>query len=555
MISLLLAAIIELTGVTGGEMRARSFFDANNVKVGDPMMLTIDFIGEADFHDIHPPALSRYIKRRDWKLDDKSAKTDTYNDARRLTYRIRPRREGVLYFPALEFSYKSETGEELKVRSNEIPVHAVAGEEVVVEGMDESAEDGMPLPPAITSETNLLLTDDESFRWRKALSNPSAVAFSEFDFPEAKMNEATMYIKEGNWSKAMAIYSRLEWQIGQTEEIEKGIIAALALRYENPNAELPVWREVLRPILRYSLIGRVMIVGGMFLGLCVIGLSLNFIIRRLAVFALLVGLPMASMGQGLFQQFNFGFGGKREPVKVEATFEISKLPIKVGEEFEFIVALEYPKTSSVDISNITPSDNFGLSYPKKAELIADGKSENISNVVKRISIPARYDVPFKGQLAFVVNGMVSGKTERSGTNSRFSFTFSNSFSATTKPMVIEVKPLDTAGQPKNFSGIVSEGLRVNEECDLLKVATNDVITITYRMHVKGYVPNMFVPEGMAYEWFRQADLLGHPTMIEYKGYFVAQGERTTPKRTISYFDPRDKKYKSVTVGGTILSYK
>ena len=44
-----LVAAIQLAGVEGTDLRARAFFDANNVKVGDPMVLTIDFLGEADF--------------------------------------------------------------------------------------------------------------------------------------------------------------------------------------------------------------------------------------------------------------------------------------------------------------------------------------------------------------------------------------------------------------------------------------------------------------------------------------------------------------------------
>jgi len=122
-----LTAMIVLQGVTGSDLRARAFFDANNVKVGDPLILTIDFLGEADFHSLHPPALSRAVSRADWKLDDVSAKTDTFRDARRLTYRVRPMREGVLWFPALEFEYSGKDGSLCRVRANEIPVHARGG--------------------------------------------------------------------------------------------------------------------------------------------------------------------------------------------------------------------------------------------------------------------------------------------------------------------------------------------------------------------------------------------------------------------------------------------
>ena len=82
MLSILLLCAIELTGVTGNDLRARAFFDANNVKVGDPLVLTVDFLGDAEFRDLHPPVLSKVVDRRDWKLDDASAKTDTFRDAR-----------------------------------------------------------------------------------------------------------------------------------------------------------------------------------------------------------------------------------------------------------------------------------------------------------------------------------------------------------------------------------------------------------------------------------------------------------------------------------------
>ena len=47
------------------------------------------------------------------------------------------------------------------------------------------------------------------------------------------MNEARCAILAGNWARALKIYRRLEWRIGQTPEIEQGLVAALALRYED----------------------------------------------------------------------------------------------------------------------------------------------------------------------------------------------------------------------------------------------------------------------------------------------------------------------------------
>ena len=579
--NLLLLSAILLPGVRGSELRARAFFDANNVKVGDPMVLTIDFLGEADFSALHPPALAKAVGRKEWKLDDVSAKTDTFRDARRLTYRVRPRREGVLWFPALEFEYEGTDGARRTVRSNEIPVHAKAGKDVVVEELGEDVNE-MPKPPELIREIASFSSGEDTaspgfsdveFAWRKALSRPTADAFAEFDFPEARMNEATCAIREGNWARALKVYSVLEWRIGQTPEIERGIIAALALRYENPAVELPVWRQVLRPILRFGWAGRVGIVFGGFAVLALFFWLLGRGIRAFACVALAIGFVLPSGAQGLFEQmeeqmrrmhqqmqqsmggFSFYFGEKeeREPIQISAAVTTSKARVQVGDPFEFIIALEYPKTASVGQIRMTPSENFGLVFTGAAQNLTDGKSANPSNVVKRIAVPARYDVPYRGKIAFTIDGMVSGRQTRRG--GMFTMSFSNSFRATTDPLAIDVKPLPSAGQPADFAGIVSEGLRIHELCDILKVETNDVVTITYRMMPRGYVPADFLPKGAAFEWVRQTDPEGRVAEIEYRRYFVADGAAKTPEVVIPYYDPRTKTYKTARTGGTPLKYE
>ena len=578
-LSFLLIAAIQLTGVTGEDLRARAFFDANNVKVGDPMVLTIDFLGEADFKALHPPALSKAVDRRDWKLDDVSAKTDTFRDARRLTYRIRPMREGVLWFPGLEFEYEGTDGAKRLVRANEIPVHAKVGAQVVVEEMGEDTNE-MPQPPALVRELrseNLEfgISEDERFHWKRALAKPTADAFAAFDFPEAKMNEATCAIREGNWARAMKIYQVLEWRIGQTPEIERGIVAALALRHDNPAVELPVWRQVLRPILRYGWKGRVGLVVGGFAALALLFWLLGRGIKAVACLALSVGVVSSAGAQGLFQQmeeqmnrmrrqmhqqmqsfggggFNFSFGGEesREQIKVKTSVVTSKKSLQVGEPFEFVLSLEYPRTASVNQIQIIPSETFGLTFTGQAKNIEDGTSDNPTNVVKRLSVPARYDVPFKGRVAFAVEGMVSGRQTRRG--GMFTMSFSNSFRSDTDPISIDVKPL--TDQPEDFGGIISEGLRFHETCDILTVETNDVVTITYRLFPNGHVPADFLPKGAAFEWTRQTDRNDRVTEIEYRRYFVANGEPVTPKASVSYYDPRTRRFKTVTTGGTPLKY-
>ena len=578
MTALLAIAIcaIRLSGVTGAELRARAFFDANNVKVGDPLVLTVDFLGSADFRDLHPPALSKAVDRRVWRVDDASAKTDTYRDARRLTYRVRPLAEGVLWFPALEFEYVDTDGGRRVVRANDIPVHAKAGAQVEVAEMSEDP-DKMPDPPELITAAPKGLSPDEEFAWRKACANPTADAFSVFRFPEARLNEARCAVVEGNWARALKIYSVLEWDIGQTPEVERGIVAALARRYDNPSAELPVWRQVMRPVLRYGWKGRAGAVFGAMALIALVGWLLGRGMRALACVAVAFLFAPQTGAQDIFEQMRQmqermerqmfqmrqSMGGffsqigekefdESEPVQITASVATDREDLQVGEPFAFIVSIDAPKTVSVGQIRMTPSETFGLTVTGPAENLTDEKSANPSNVVKRLSVPVRYDVPFKGEVSFAIEGMVSGRTVRNG--GRFSLTFSNSFSCESAPVKVDIRPLPSAGQPDDFSGIISEGMSVFELPDILKVETNDVVTITYRMRPKGYVPQNFLPRGAAFEWSKQSDREGRPVEIEYKRYFVADGTAKTPVLEISYYDPRDKKYKTVKAGGTPLKY-
>ena len=614
MFGVFLLCAIELAGVTGSDLRARAFFDANNVKVGDPLVLTIDFLGEAEFSNIHPPALSRAVDRRDWKLDDASAKTDTFRDARRLTYRVRPMREGLLWFPALEFSYSgSSSGAARIVRANAIPVHARGGAQVVVAEMGEET-DALPTPPDLVADIRFAraadepVSDDLLFAWKKALAKPSADAFAAFDCPAARLNEASCAVREGNWARALAICRRLEWRIGQTPEIERVIVSALALRFDNPGVELPVWRQVLRPLLRLDWAWRVGVVFGGVAALALVFWLLGRIIRALACIAL-VALPAvaafgetvetvrtnadgsivrtvttrggkgnfsfqmstsSSGGGGVALPRGFGaspfdddpfeemfegfgpFGGRRQrahrqKVEIGVGLQPSKRTVSVGEDFDLVLAIEMPRFVSladgVQLS-IRESDKMqqtGRGYQLKTE-----QSKNPTNVISRLVFPMRAVVPFNGPLHYSVQGEYA---------SRGGFSFFRTgrpFATGARVAPFDVRPLPEKGRPEDFSGIVSEGLTLVELPDILRVGTNDVVTITYRMRAKGYVPPGWQPRDVAFEWGRRGDV--GAAEIEYRRFFVADGAPETPLLTISYYDPRKKSYGAVTAGGTKLVY-
>ncbi len=585
-LGVVLLAAIKLVGVTGDELTTRAYFDVNNAKVGDPLVLTIDFIGEADFTSLHPPAISRHVDKADWKVDDLSAKTETDTKrvggffssrevavARSLTYRVRPMREGVLWFPALAFEYEDADGNARTVTANEIPVHAKMGEQVVVQDLTADAEK-MPEPPEIASDPGVALTDDEMFAWRKACAEPSVEAFGRFSFPAGRMNEATCAIREGKWQHALGIYNRLEWSVGQTADIERGILAARALRFDNAAAELPVWRVVGRPVLKYAWAGRVGIILGVLFGISLLFWLLGRAIKALACVAILLLLVPAAQGQGVFgemerimqehrrmmqsMQQQMGMpsmsltmgGEEQKPVEVKASIRTEPAELQVGEPFAFILAIETPKSASVGQIQIQPSEMYGLTQEGRVENLTDGKSANPSNVVKRLSIPVRYDVPFKGPISFKVSGMVSGRRQ----SARMSFTFSNNFQVETPAIDVDIRPLPSAGQPEDFTGIISEGLRLSERVDMRRVESNDVIRITYRLEHKGYLPKNWKPRGVAFEIGR-GKAAGGANAVEWLRYFVADGASATPRMSVSYYDPKTKEYRRVEAGGTNVQYK
>ena len=569
-----LLGVIALNGATGENLRARAYFDANNVKVGDPMVLTIDFLGKADFASLHPPALSKAVDRKVWKVDDLSAKTQTakktvsnfFNSwevplARTITYKVRPLKEGVLWFPELEFEYtvaasgETQDGRETKriAKTSAIPVHVVMGEQVVVAEMGED-ENALPQPDALVGASEEvrvmseeLRSDENWFKWKKACAHPTAEAFAQFDFPAAKMNEARCAILDGNWARAMKIYSRLEWRIGQTPAIERGIVAALAVKAQSREVELPIWRQVGRPLLRHAWPGRVGILFGGIAFIAFVFWLLGRIIRALAVVLLVVCVPMASEAQGFFN-FNFGGFGEMEKVKpaeVKVRVQTDRRELQVGDDFKFLVSLEAPKDVTLENLNLQPSETFGMQTVGKASFVGEEKSADGSNTVVKIAVPVRYDVPFNGLVTFTVEGMQTRVIRRKN----FSSSSSTSFRSISRPLRVEVRPLPSAGQPADFSGIVASKITYSETPDMTLVNSNDVIVISCVLMCDGYIPPDYAPPGVAYEWQRGQ------TSVEWKKYFVADGAAELPKTEISYYDPRKKKYDKVRTTSRKIRYK
>jgi len=569
-------AAISLDGVSGGELRAIASFDANNVHVGDPMTLTVDFIGQADFASLHPPELSREVDRKVWKVDDVSAKTETYRNARRLTYRVRPVREGVLEFPALTFSYMSAlSNAPAYVSTSPVPVHAKPGAQVALAEL-EYGRTNLPLPDGLVlnlkgSPWGTMLSEDELFAWRKACANPTAEAFAAFSFPEARLNEAACELIAGNWARASRIYSLLEWRIGQTSAVERGIVAVLALKTGDPNAELPMWRQVLRPVLRFAWPGRVLTVVGAALALALLLFLLRKAVRILAC-AAFVFVALDSFAADPFEEMDKHFqmmqrqmrqqmeemtmmmggggmsltiNGQPAPkIEIKATARPEKADLRAGEPFNLILALEMPKSCTISNVNFTPSQTTGLSSAGAVSNLSDGRCADTNNVVRRIAVPIRYDAPFKGRVTFQVNGMYECRIQ-SGSHGRvFSHTFSSDFRTETPPIWMEVKPLPTDNQPADFSGAVGKSFKLSQKADRYMVETNDIVTVVGTLEFNGYVPPDMFPDALEHSDRR----------LVFRRYFIADGKPATDEVSFSYYDVDAHGYKRVSARGMPLRY-
>ena len=464
----LFLAAIELAGVTGTDLRARAFFDCNNVKVGDPMTLTVDFIGNADFAALHPPRLSRALDGRVWKLDQASAKTETVDGARRVTYRVRPLQAGVLWLPAIEFKCG-----DLRFSANPVPVHAKAGADLAIDLDGENAYPPFPEPP-----------EDAGDEWF----------------------ELCRLAHQGDYAGALSRLNAMAWTRGQTPAIEAAMVAVRARMLGDPDAELPAWRVVAKPLVKYPWPRQATIVLSFALALMVSLLLLGKAIKRFAAVATVV-------------------------------VTLSSPELKVGEPFEFLLAVEPQGAGEIVVQQITPSDSYGLSWV--------GKPVKVDAC--RWRLPARFDVPMDNPaLTFRVAGMVTERREINRAGFHMVSTSSNSFAADSSPLAVKVRPLDADSQPGDFSGIVAENLRFVAMPDLLNVGTNDIITITYRLLLPngGFVPRGYLPPGAAYDWGEN----------EWKGYFVADGAPSTPDSELCYYNPKTKTYCRATAEGMAINY-
>jgi len=132
-----------------------------------------------------------------------------------------------------------------------------------------------------------------------------------------------------------------------------------------------------------------------------------------------------------------------------------------------------------------------------------------------------------------------------------------------KPITIKVKPLPLAGKPANFSGLVGDFSLAGNA--LPKVASQNQ-PITLRIELKGRggltrVSDLVFAEDPAFKVYKSKvqDAIQFENGVSGKRVFDyilvprTAGQFKTPGFSVSFFHPKEGKYKTVTVPGTALT--
>ena len=343
------------------------------------------------------------------------------------------------------------------------------------------------------------------------------------------------------------------------------MVAALALKTSNPHAELPMWRQIFRPVLKHSWIGRSLYALGSILVVLGLFFASRLLLKLIVCFVAAIVFAHEAAAQDIFEEMermqemmrremnsmrmNSSGGGSMMSVngmqmdrpQITAKVSVDKNELVVGETFNLLISLDAPKDCTLSQIHINPSRTIGLSSAGESENLTDETSSVTNRVIKRISIPLRYDVPFKGEVAFTINGMCDRVISSRG----FRSSFSTSFGTDAGSIDFDVKLLDGVKTPDDYNGCIGERFTANQRLSFYEVETNDVVValITVRAN------NAFMPENA----FTNEQGRDRNTVV-YKKLFRATGEAKTPDISFSYYNPSKKDFSRVIAKGVPLKY-
>ncbi len=129
-------------------------------------------------------------------------------------------------------------------------------------------------------------------------------------------------------------------------------------------------------------------------------------------------------------------------------------------------------------------------------------------------------------------------------------------SASTRPVTIDVKPLPTAGKPKDFTGSVGQ-YSITATANKSEVELSQPVSVMIRLQGMGNIKSLgdpIIPENENFRVYRAStneslnkanDIIGGSKVFEQVFIPKRPGEQTIPAITYNYFDPASQEYKTI----------
>lgn len=561
-------------GAISRDFSASASLDANVCTVGDPLLFTLELSGASDQAMVFAPEnIDDAFRGTHFKLDAASQKTDSDENRKRFTWRVRAMKAGTVEFPSVEAAYFDAGARVYRtVRTAPIPVQVKAGVQAALQTVaDDDGEDDFPMPDGIdlpfeirnftlrhavslacraSEEKEFLAAAKKYAEFTDAIESDSDGSMEE----ERKFlaihysNLGSLYAMAGRPRESLAAYGKSERISGATPSTERGMRAAIARLTNNPRADLPLPRLMFPFWFRLSLYGRI--------GASVCALAALFALffaavkagRRLSAIAVAFALALPAQAflfedrspfAGFFDDFPSMRISRNTAMPVRVSAKSSSAEVMAGERTWIEVEID---AGSVRIDPWSVRMQSGISGKSIAGKPVSGEGGNYK-------FPVVFLEPGTNTVSVQVSGSYSGSYCITNGNMISSGRVSNQpFRIEAHAAPVNVLPLPEEGRPEDFSGAIGNSFSLSVKLTPQKVRPGDLVTAQYVLSHDGYCPsNAVISVGQASAAMKTYELKEtsrDAQKVVWRQMIVPQTAMAvkTPGASFSYFNIAKKRY-------------
>ncbi len=245
--------------------------------------------------------------------------------------------------------------------------------------------------------------------------------------------------------------------------------------------------------------------------------------------------------------------------------EVSRTHAYIGQQ----ITVEYKLYFRVNIRNYErpkPPKNAGFwteelnlpNRPRRETEVINGIAYNVATIYKVALFPTQVGELTVDPMQIKLEVLVKDQRRRSFFDSFFDDPFGRTVQKTIagKPVKINVKPVPVAGKPADFNGAVGD-YQFDVSVDKTETQTNEAIALQLKLRGKGNIKLVEIPEPEIAGSIEQYDpkmstnidnknIISGSKSAEYILIPRVEGEYEIKSISFSYFDPRTKKYKTIS---------